>query len=155
MTDQTTGKGAALQQIEEQWQQLLDSVNALPQEDLPQPGAVGHWSIRDMIGHVATWDRELVKVVDRYISSGEKINYGDDEAVDKYNEAEVLRQQGLTLNQLWDEVHQCHRQLVEFLHNLSEEPFDPATYSGEWMATDSWSHYQEHRQDIERWKAGQ
>lgn len=153
MTNQSSGKEAALQQIEDQWQQLLDSVNALPQEDLLRPGAVGHWSVRDMIGHIATWDRELVKVVDLYISSGEKTDYGDDEAVDKYNEAEVRRQQGLTLSQLWEEVHQCHRELVEFLKNLSEEPFDPASYSGDWIATDSWGHYREHRQNIEQWKA--
>lgn len=153
MTDQTTGKAAALQEIEDQWRQLLDSVNALPQEDLPRPGAVGHWSVRDMIGHVATWDRELVKVVDRYIASDEKTDYGDDKTVDNYNETEVRRQQGLTLSQLWDEVHQCHRQLMEFLQGLSEESFDPATYSGDWIATDSWGHYREHRQDIERWKA--
>jgi hypothetical protein len=42
---------------------------------------------------------------------------------------------------------------VEFLQSLSEEPFDPAAYYGEWIATDSWGHYQEHRQVIEQWKA--
>ena len=154
MANKSSGRESALKQIENQWQQLLASVNALPQEDLPRPGAVGHWSVRDMIGHVATWDRELAMVVDRYISSGEKTDYGNDETVNSSNEAEVQRQQGLTLGQLWEEVHQCHRELVEYLQGLSEEPFDPATYSGEWIATDSWGHYREHRQDIERWIAG-
>ena len=67
----------------------------------------------------------------------------------------MRRQQGLTLSQLWEEVPQCHRELVEFLQSLSEEPFDPAAYYGEWIATDSWGHYREHRQDIEQWKAAQ
>ncbi len=58
----------------------------------------------------------------------------------------MRRQQGLTLNQLWEEVPQCHRERVEFLHNLSGEPFDHAAYYCEWIATDSWGHYREHRQ---------
>ena len=46
---------------------------------------MGHWSVRDMTGHIATWDRELVKVVDRYIASSEKTDYGNDDAVNSYN----------------------------------------------------------------------
>ena len=85
MTNQASSKGAVLKQIEDQWRQLLDSVNTLPQGDLSNPGALGHWSARDMIGHIATWDRELVKVVDRYVPCSEKTDYGNDDAVGSYN----------------------------------------------------------------------
>ncbi len=85
MTNQASSKRAELKEIEDQWRQLLDSVNTLAQGDLSNPGAVGHWSVRNMIGHIATWDRELVKVVDRYIASSEKTDYGNDDAVNSYN----------------------------------------------------------------------
>lgn len=85
MINQASSKGAPPKQIEDQWWQLLDSVNTLPQGDLSNPRAVGLWSVRDMIGHIATWDLELVKVVDRYISSSKKTDYGNYNGVDSYN----------------------------------------------------------------------
>ena len=41
--------------------------------------------VTGLFGHIATWDRELVKVVDRYIASSEKTDYGNDDAVNSYN----------------------------------------------------------------------
>ena len=149
MTVQPTPKENALQQLEEQWNRLLNLARGFSDEAQQRPNAAGGWSVRDVMGHIATWDRELVNVADRYLTSGEKTDYGDDEAIDRYNEAEVIRQRSLSLNQLWDEVTQYHDRLVQFLQGLPEEPFDPDTYSGGWIATDSWGHYQEHRQDLE------
>ncbi|MCZ6614795.1 MAG: maleylpyruvate isomerase N-terminal domain-containing protein [Chloroflexi bacterium] len=149
MTVQPTVKENALRQLEEQWNRLLDLARGLSDEAQQRPNATGDWSVRDLMGHIATWDRDLVNVVSKYLTSGEKTDYGDDEAVNRYNEAEVVRQRSLTQDQLWDEVTLHHDRLVQFLRALPEEPFDPGTYSGGWIATDSWGHYREHRQDLE------
>ena len=149
MTVQPTVKESALRQMEEQWTRLLDLARGFSDEAQQRPNAAGSWSVRDVMGHIATWDRELVNVVDRYLASGEETDYSDDETVDRYNEAEVVRQRSLSLSQLWDEVTQNHDMLVQYLQGLPEESFDPGTYSGGWIATDSWGHYQEHRQDLE------
>ena len=148
MSVQPTGKESALRQMEEQWNRLLGLAWGLSNEAQQHPNAAGDWSVRDVIGHIATWDRELVNV-GRYLASGEKTDYGDDKAIHHYNDAEVARQRSLTQRQLWDEVTQSHQQLVQFLQGLPKEPFHLGTYSGGWIATDSWGHYSEHRQDLE------
>ena len=149
MTVQPTVKENAPCQMEEQWNRLLHLARGLSDEAQQRPNAAGDWSVRDVMGHIATWDRELVNVVGRYLASGEKTDFSDDQAVDRYNDAEVARQRSLTQRQLWDEVTQSHQQLVQFLQGLPEEPFDPGTYTGGWIATDSWGHYSEHRQYLE------
>ena len=155
MTEDNSERAKTLERIDGEWQWFLDVTNGFSEEELLLPRAVGHWTAKDMIGHVATWEDELIKKVERFRSSGEKTSYGGEAGVDRFNEAEAEKKRGLSLSQVWDELHQSHQRLLDFLRGLPDEAFTPGTYTGDWMAVDSADHYREHREDLERWRAFQ
>jgi len=149
----TTDMQRALQSFHQEWEEFLAVFQNLSEEEYLLPGAVGYWSVREALLHVAAWDVELVVIVDKYRRTGEKSDYGTDEEVDELNEDQVQEKHDFSMEQVWKHLHDSHQQLADFLTGLPEEAFDPKSYSGDWIATDSFGHYVEHRENIERWKA--
>ena len=153
MTESNDVRAETLEWIDEEWQRFLDVAKGFSEEHLQLPNVVGHWTAKDLIGHVATWDQELVKVVDRYLTNGEKTDYGGEADVDRLNEAEAEKKRGLSLSQVWDELHQSHRRLLDLLRGLPEEALTRGTYITGAITDDTAEHYREHREDLERWQA--
>ena len=89
MTGATQLKDVFLPQMGGEWQRFLDTAQGIPEDHLFTPGAVGHWSVRDAIIHVSAWDEELARLMEQHRTSGEETSYGDDEAVDRLNQAQV------------------------------------------------------------------
>ena len=58
------------------------------------------WSIRDILGHIATWDREVTKSLRAYLEGGEYIipDLGEDET--DFNQRAVMEQRELSNEQL-------------------------------------------------------
>ncbi len=153
MTSQSGSKAEVLESVNTEWERLLDVLKGTSAEEQTTGGVVGHWSVREALVHVAVWDGELLKVVERFRASGQETSYGGDEAVDSLNEAQVQEQRGLSADQVSDLLRESHDRLLGFLRGLPDEAFAAGTYTGDWINTDSAGHYKEHREDIERWKA--
>ena len=153
MTSGVNSKAEIIGRVDEEWQRLVGIAEGFSDEEQLLPYAVGHWSVKDLLGHIATWDDELVRAVERFQHEGEKTSYGDEAAIDRFNEAEAEKRRGLSLGQVWDEMRRSHRRLLQFLQGLPEEAYAPGTYTGDCIATDSLGHYREHWEDLERWKA--
>ena len=74
-----------LVEIHKAWQALDEVLARVPSGHMDEPGAVGQWSIKDLIGHVTTWEREAMRMVQCYLSEGdpEVLAFPD---VDQFNE---------------------------------------------------------------------
>ena len=151
MTGATQLKDVFLAQMEEEWQRFLDTTHDLPEDRLFSPGAVGHWSVRDAVIHVSAWDEELARSVERHRTTGEKTSYGDDEAVDRLNQAQVDEKRDMSMSQIWETLDADHARLLRLLTTLPEDAFTRGTYTGDNIATETLEHYREHGEDIERW----
>ena len=151
MTDATQLKDMFLARMEEEWQRFLAKAQSFPEEQLFTPGVVGHWSVRESVIHVSAWDEELARVVERYRASGEETSYGDDEAVNRLNQAQVDEKRDMSMTQIWEALDADHARLLKLLNGLPEEAFAPDTYTGDNIANESLEHYREHRDDFERW----
>ena len=88
-----------------------------------------------------------------HLATGEERDYGDDEAVDRLNEEQVDEKRELTLDQVWAHLHQTHQVLLDFMGSLPEDAFRPDSYTGDTIAMESFRHYGEHGEDMERFKA--
>jgi uncharacterized damage-inducible protein DinB len=53
------------ERLESSRERLLLLLEALPDEALLEPDAVGHWSIADLLAHLAAWESELVTALMR------------------------------------------------------------------------------------------
>ena len=146
-------KEETLREIKREWQQFLDVAGGFSPEAQTTPGAVGNWNIRESLLHVAAWDEENVNILSTYLSTGKEVDYGDDEAVDRLNAEQVDEKRELTLDQVWTHLRRTHEIFLEFMGGLAEDAFRPGSYTVETIAMESFDHYREHREDMERFKA--
>lgn len=152
MTYSSNIRAETLKRVDEEWQQFVDVAKGVPQDEQFLPSALGQWTARDLLIHIAAWDDELVKQVESYRSTGEKTAYGDSEAIDSLNQARVDEKLGLSLGQVWETLIKSHQNLLRFLQRLPEETFIPGSYTGDHIAIDLLGHYREHREDLKRWQ---
>lgn len=77
------------------------------------------WRIRDIIGHIANWEREVTKSL-RAFQAGTEYAITNLEEND-FNEEAVKAQQALTSQQVYVEWEQAHEDLKDALEEI---PFD-------------------------------
>jgi hypothetical protein len=79
------------------------------------------WRVRDIIGHLATWDRQVAKSLRAFRAGKEYAILDLDE--DIFNEQAVLEQQKLTVHQVFAEWEQAHEELREAVQETPLERF--------------------------------
>lgn len=82
--------------------ELLRLVRSLPAGLLETPGAVGDWSVKDVIGHIASWEDRLLTLAQTVLNghAGQIEWIKDDEALQAWNQKQYLRKRAWT----WDET---------------------------------------------------
>ncbi len=151
MTDVSGSRGAStnvhtlLERIEASWRDLLGALDGIPGERLEESGAIGDWSIKDILGHIAFWDEVAIDDAERALA-------GQCEAHDDYqemNEAEYRKRLGRSLPEQRSAMHQAHAALVDYLDDI--EGLDAAALD-EAIKGDTYEHYEEHANDIRAWR---
>ena len=144
-----------LQQIDQDWTQLMNAVAALTVEQVITPNADG-WTVKDHLAHLAHWEQWLL----RYHLNGEpahSILEVDAEEitefqVDQINELVRQRSRSRPLDETLHDLHETHAQVVT---TLTAMPFDKLLqprYADEpdkgptlnWVIGNTYEHYQEH-----------
>jgi uncharacterized protein (TIGR03083 family) len=129
------------QRIDTTWQDLQTALDGIPAERATEPGVAGEWSVKDLLGHITFWERNLVTEVQ---------NLGPDEAVeafdtDEINAREHERYKNRPLDELQAELRESHEALMQALQAV--EDLDPNQVAG-----DTWDHYPEHATQIRDWR---
>ncbi|RIK40539.1 MAG: hypothetical protein DCC58_13705 [Chloroflexi bacterium] len=60
----------AFERIDASWQTLLAALHGVPDAACEQPNAVGAWSIKDVLGHVAFWKGAIAQRAERAVAGG-------------------------------------------------------------------------------------
>ena len=62
----------AAREIDEAWQGLKQALARIPPERMPERieegGVVGMWSVKDVIGHITTWENEAMAALQQYLT---------------------------------------------------------------------------------------
>ncbi len=138
-----------LGQIDEEWRLLLHSAEHCTAEEQLLPNAVGDWTIKNLLGHIATWDDETVSNMERFRQTGERSSY---EAVDQWNNAAAEGKRRLTVEQTWQDLQVSHQRLIDYLNGAAKELLSTGRYSQSQVLDQTAVHYKEHREDLERWQ---
>lgn len=137
------------------WEALLAQID---EEQMLKPGAAGKWSVKDVIAHVASGEREIVPVLRTHVLAGSVWNLSDDER----NEIEYQQHKDRPLNDIVNEERQAYTALLEVVQQLSDEDLnDPHCFKNmpaEWrpwqlIAGDSFKHYEDHMPSLRDWLA--
>jgi hypothetical protein len=142
MTTQT--KDGLLQDMQAARLAFRSLLDRIPLGRWEQLGVEGTWSLKDIIGHLATWDEESMNRV-RKILSGGAISSDPD-----FNERKARELRRLSVQQVRDLFSKNYLVGVSYLRALSEdEVIRPDVLKQ--VRGCIVDHYKEHRAAIEAW----
>lgn len=81
------------------------------------------WRIRDILGHIATWDRVEAKSLRAFKAGTEFFIPGIEEDESDYNEQAVLEQRMLSTQQIYVEWEQAHDDLRKAVREIPSDQF--------------------------------
>lgn len=81
------------------------------------------WRVREIVGHVATWDGEVAKSLRAYQSGFEYLIPDLDEEEIEYNDKAVLEQKKLTSQQILDEFKKAYDEMWVAVADIPAEKF--------------------------------
>jgi uncharacterized damage-inducible protein DinB len=97
---------------------FLDALGGLLEEDMVSIEVCGHWTVRDVMAHVLSWDEEAYRTAEHW--TGDRP--WQDEALydDEWNEAQVALRSRLTVIDLADGLATYHRRWLRLFDQTSD-----------------------------------
>ena len=142
---------AALQAAEIE---LLQTIALVSPSDYAQRSVCGFWTLHDLIGHLADWDRYFLNWLAALSDKPEQDLYWDDDG-DRFNAWLHDQRRGENWEQTWTDFRQnrqtFHQGLMvvsdtQFLREQKDAPF-PTIYHCAWSALE---HYLDHAAGVRR-----
>lgn len=81
------------------------------------------WRVRDIVGHIATWDQEAAKSLRAYLEGTEYLTPDLDEDEVDFNERAVLEQHKLSTQQILAEFEKAYDELWAAVADIPFEQF--------------------------------
>ncbi|MDB5074675.1 MAG: hypothetical protein JWO42_854 [Chloroflexi bacterium] len=149
--------------VEESWRRFDTAIAGLDEAALTVPGVVGEWSIKDLVGHVASWEQRAVQHVERW-RRGEPPEVGA-VSTDEYNAREAERRHGWTLAKVMDDAADTRLSLRAALTSITDAEWatvitieERVRTRGEWIGgalggdEGPGTHAAEHAMEIRAWR---
>ncbi len=101
---------------------VLQTINGFPETAWETAGACGVWSVKDIIAHLASYERVLVDILTSLTSGGPTpalntfIELGG-----QFNESEVNRRKEKTIHDVLAEFNDTHSQVMSLIVTLPPE----------------------------------
>lgn len=158
-------------------QELLDGIRservkletvlaAIPRERWSEAGAVGFWTVKDLLGHLAVWTSRAITAL-YFAERGDDPRrafpkYDASSGWDPSNAVAYQEQKERELDRIEADFRATHLQILKRIDQSKDEAllFDSArflAFKGQPLATWLWAssgeHDAEHRHDLEKWLA--
>jgi DinB superfamily len=143
-----------LERLDEAWAALEESYAGLADSEMIEPGVMGEWSVKDILGHVTTWEEEALKVLPLIIQGGKPPRYSTQYGgIDAFNARMIRQKQGLSLSDVLRQREEVHSRLIDCVQGAPEELFTRETSFRRRLRLDTYSHYPLHARAIREWRA--
>jgi hypothetical protein len=135
--------------------QLDVALARLSEEQMLVPSLHGDWSIKDLIAHFGFWEGRIVTLYEQLMRDAEPA--ADEPALDDLNAQAYAQHQAQTLDEVRREERAAYTQLIALTANASDDDlFNPQRFAwtqdkpfAEWIANNTYGHYEEHAADLE------
>jgi uncharacterized protein (TIGR03083 family) len=150
-------KSELLKDIRAEWAHWEALVDRIDEAQMTQPGVVGAWSVKDIIAHIAWFEREMVGMLQARALVGSDLWQ---HPVDQRNARIFEENRDRPLREVLAEAQQVHQRFLEELEVLAEDDLaDPHRFPGmpeDWqpwkvIAENSNEHYRDHSRDLCTW----
>jgi uncharacterized damage-inducible protein DinB len=113
----------AIQQLRASRKELQETFGGLTEEDFTRARAINKWTLKDLLAHVASWDEEIVRVLQTFTMPGESqytytISDRNDYAV--WNEEQVSARREHSVTQVMTEFEMSRRDLIQVVEGLTD-----------------------------------
>ena len=133
----------------------MDSCSGLSDSVLNAPGPVGLWSVRDLLGHIATWDEEALLALPVILEGKKLPRYASSGGIDAFNAREQDRKRGITLAELRRDMDATHGRLLAYLTSLPETAYAKEGRFLKRLRQDTYGHYRVHAAQVDQWRKEQ
>ena len=146
-------KQQLLTKIDKGWSALQTSIDGLTDGQMTQLGVTGDWSVKDILGHVTTWEEEALKHLP-HILEGKRpprysVLYG---GIDAFNALKTVENRARSLREVRARMDETHARLVDYVRAAPDEQIGTETRFRRRIRLDSYSHYPIHTQAIHEWR---
>lgn len=133
----------------------------LKEEDLARSKSINQGSVQDLLGHLAAWDEEILRVIQAFAMQDNpkflyEISGKDDYAA--WNAEQRTRRAGQTLEQVRHELELARKDLIQVVDGLTDpvlrrERTTPwkTTASGYTLLIEQMDHDKEHTEQVAAW----
>ena len=143
------------QRINDSWGALQDAIAGLTDEQLTTPGVTGHWSVRDLMAHVAAWEEEALHALPIIVDGGRLPKYASQGGIDAFNARNQEAQRDSSLEVLRHDMAATHQRLLAYVQRAPESAY---AAEGRWLKRlrlDAYGHWQQHTEQILSWREEQ
>jgi uncharacterized protein (TIGR03083 family) len=140
--------------VDAAWAALQESYAGLADAQLMEPGAMGGWSVRDILAHVTTWEEEALKHLPLIIAGGRPPRYVTYGGIDAFNAQMMEQKRGLSLADVRRQMDDTHRRLIAFIESAPAGQFTQETRARRRLRLDTYGHYPLHAEAIRAWRDG-
>jgi uncharacterized protein (TIGR03083 family) len=118
-----TTREQAITILEDGGGRLSALIAGLGDPDVTRPAVLGggDWSVKDLIGHVAAWERRALNALDRWRDGRPVETLAGVAAIDAFNAAHVQAAGALPLARVRLDVRATHERLIGELRSLSDD----------------------------------
>ncbi len=81
------------------------------------------WRVRDIVGHIATWDWEIANSLRAYLAGSEYLTPNLDEEEVEFNQNAILEQQKLTSEQILIEFETAYDEFRKAIQEIPDDRF--------------------------------
>lgn len=150
---------AELEQSRASLEKLIEN---LSEAELLQPGAVGEWSVRDVLQHLSIWEAETIQLILGFRRGRRPPSERFTGEVDALNAKWHAATRDRPLDRVLADFHAVRKQTLRQIEDLTEDelsrpkpfPWMMGRPLAEWIAEDTYLHEQEHAEQIRRWREG-
>ncbi len=150
-------KSEFLSRVRETRAELDALVARVPSRQMEQPGVNQHWTVKDLLAHIAWYELEMIDILQTRVFGGSEL-WGLPH--DQRNQAIHEHYQTHTLQDVLTESQESRDRLLAALETLTDADLvDPASFPGmpaDWqpwdvMASNTFEHYLEHIPQLKDW----
>ncbi len=144
---------------------VCKTIDGLPEQDWQTGGVCGYWSVKDIIGHLASFEHVLVEVLSSFLEGGETpyLNQLNTVGGQAFNDLESEKRKAWPVGVVLSEYNDTQAQTMELARRISAQtwtavgtiPWYGAKYSlDDLLVYNYYGHKREHTAQIAVFRDG-
>ena len=148
-------KATTLRLLDEEYRNFRQAIDGLEGDALTRVW-FGAWSVKDIVAHVAGWEREMTEAL-RRMARGEKptpegVDYSN---TDGWNAKFAAAMQGIDARTVIAAWQQTHMTFARAAQAVPDDRYGEGKTVNRLIEASGWGHYREHAPAIRDWRKSQ